>query len=109
MVEDQLTYDQTSQKLRSILVDILHSDKVYYNPNESVRMSYPCIRFNLNGIRKDSADDGAYMKHRTYTIVLIHRDPDNLVVNDILDLPMCSFDRSYVVDNLYHFVFTKYI
>lgn len=109
MAIDQMTYDQTSQKLRLILVDILGSEQVYYNPAESIKMKYPCIRFVLNGIRKGSADDSAYTKHRNFTITLIHKDPDNLIVNDILDLPMCSLDRVYVTDNLYHYVFTKYI
>jgi hypothetical protein len=30
------------------------------------------------------------------------------MVDDILALPYCQFDRSYVSDNLNHFVFTLY-
>lgn len=107
--QDEILYDETSQKLRDKLVDILGSEYVYYNPPQSVKLHYPCIRFILNGIRKGSADDRGYLKHRNYTITLIHKDPDNLIVDDILDMPLCTFERSYIADNFYHFVFTKYI
>lgn len=109
METEPKTVADRRKELHMQLMDILGSRNVYYNPPETLKMSYPCIRYNLNGIRKGSADDGAYKKNRNYTIVLIHKDADNEVVDDILDLPMCSLDRTYVADNLHHFIFTKYI
>ena len=95
--------------LHNKLISILGNNNVYFNPPESLKMNYPCIRYHLNGIRKDSADDKSYMRHKSYTITLIHKNPENKILDEILDLDMCSFDRSYVSDNLYHFVFTKFI
>lgn len=95
--------------LHNKLVDILGSRNVYFNPPESLKMNYPCIRYSLGGIRKDSADDSSYMKHPYYTIVLIHKDPDNKIVDKILDMEKCTLDRPYVSDNLYHYTFTKYL
>lgn len=95
--------------LHNKLIDILGNKNVYFNPPESLKMSYPCIRYSLNGIRKDSADDTMYIAKKSYSIILIHKDPDNTIVDDMLKLELCSFDRSYVSNNLYHFIFTKYI
>lgn len=95
--------------LHNQLIDILGNKNVYFNPPETLKMNYPCIRYSLNGIRKDSADNVTYLKRKSYTIILIHKDPDNKIVDDILDMELCSFERSYVSNNLYHFMFTKFL
>ena len=41
-------------------------------------------------------------------IIVIDKKPDNEVINKLLELPYCSYDRQYVADNLYHDVFTLY-
>lgn len=94
--------------LQETLEKILESDQVYFQSPENLRMRYPAIIYSLDDIYKNSADDVAYKKVKAYQILLIYTDPDTDLLDKIISLPMCSFDRSYKADNLYHAVFTIY-
>ena len=94
--------------LHTILEGILGSHNVYFQPPSSVRMQYPAINYSRKDIEKRSADDCAYRKLPSYEVILIDKNPDNQLIEKILDLPYCSFDRHYESDNLNHDVFTLY-
>lgn len=94
--------------LHTNLMNILGSNKVYYQPPESIRLEYPCILYELDDIPTSKANNKNYLKDKRYSITLIHKDPENGVVDRLLELPLISFDRSYQADNLHHFVFTLY-
>lgn len=94
--------------LQEVLEQIPGINKVYFNPPESVKMKYPCIRYSLKDIDIKRADDTAYTKTRCYDLVLICEDPNNEFIDYILSLQACSFDRHYKADNLNHYVFTLY-
>lgn len=91
--------------LHGIFKEILGSEFVYFQPPESVTMSYPCILYELGGIDKKNADDGAYLKTKQYTVTIIDEDPDSGLIDQMLELPKCSFNRFYKADNLNHWVF----
>lgn len=95
-------------ELHEILCDILGSRNVYFQPPESVRMKYPAIRYSLNDIDNNHANDGVYIQSTRYQIIVMDKNPDSLIADDISKLPRCSFDRHYVSDNLSHYVFTIY-
>lgn len=88
--------------------DILGSKYVYYQPPESIKLQYPCIIYALSDIHTRNADDMHYTIHKSYTVTVISRDPDNTIAESILSYPRTRFDRRYVVDNLYHDVLTIY-
>lgn len=93
--------------LHEELCAILESTNVYYNPPASVNMKYPCIKYSLSGIDHKRANDRIYKNTNRYEIIAIDRDVESGIPAKILDhFPMCRFDRQYVADNLYHFVFT---
>lgn len=95
--------------LHEELCEILGSKSVYYNPPESVRMSYDAIRYSLAGKDLRRANNGVYQITNQYDGVVITRDPDSEVPDSILrHFSMCSFGKPYVADNLYHFPFTLY-
>ena len=73
--------------LQEVLEHIPGVSKAYLNPPESVKMTYPCIRYSLKDIDTKHANDLAYSKKRCYELVLIHEDPNNTVVDEILSLP----------------------
>ncbi len=98
----------TRLELHELLCNKLGSRQVYFQPPESIRMKYPAIVYELNRIDNVHANDTKYLNHRNYTVKYISRDPDNSVIDDILELPYSSFDRRYIVDNLYHDCFTIY-
>lgn len=87
---------------------ILGSRNVYFQPPESVRMSYPAIVYSLKTIKKDFANNLSYIVSPGYEATLIDKDPDSKYVEDILTLPYCSFDRFFTSDNLNHWTFTLF-
>lgn len=94
--------------LQEKLEELLGSSNVYYQPPASVKMEYPAIRYSRKNIYKKSADNAAYKLTNCYEIIVIDRKPDNKVIEKLLALPMCSYDRSYKADNLNHDVLTLY-
>ena len=98
----------TQQVLQKILEEMLSSRNVYYQPPESIKMGYPAIRYSLSNINSMYADNRAYNHLRCYEIIVISKTVDNPVIDKILSLPYCSYNRHYVSDNLYHDVLTLY-
>ena len=104
---DRLELDKTLARI----IAITESDgdrHTYYNPPSSVRMRYPAIRYSLNGINTNYANDGAYRTVPSYSVILIDEDPDTRYLEKILDIPYCRFNRFYRADNLNHWEFTIY-
>lgn len=95
-------------ELQAKLERILGSRNVYYQPPESVKINYPAIVYSRDDIDTRYADDKAYTHTKRYEIIVIDRKPDNEVIDRILELPLCSFDRHYTSDNLHHDVLTLY-
>lgn len=95
-------------ELSTMLRDLLGSDNVYYNPPESKKMEYDAIRYSKKNIRSRFANDAAYFLLNCYEIIVISRKADPEVVDKLLKLPYCSFDRYYAANNLHHNVLTLY-
>ena len=95
--------------LQTTLQDILGSKNVYYDPPESLKISYPAIIYSKSGLTNKKADDTNYRTNTTYEITVIDKRPDNPVIKKLLELPYCSYDRHFVSDNLHHDTLTIYI
>lgn len=98
----------TRLELQSKLEELLGFKHVYYQPPESIKMEYPAIKYSKSNIQTRSADDRTYSKMTRYEIIVIDRKPDNPVIDELLKLPYCSYDRSYKAENLNHDVLTLY-
>lgn len=96
--------------LQHLLEDIMYCDdgEVYFQPPEKFRIKYPCIIYKLRDYDPVYADNKAYLLHKRYQMLLIHRDPDNKIKDKLARLPMCTFERFYTADNLNHYVFNIY-
>lgn len=95
-------------ELQTLLEKLIGSRNVYYQPPESIKMVYPAIRYTKTKIDSKHADDIKYSKMRCYEIIVIDSNPDNKVIDEILELPYSNFDRHYKADNLNHDVITLY-
>ena len=72
-------------------------------------MSYDAIRYSLGGKDLKRANNKIYQSVNQYDGVLITRNPETTLPDEILiHFEMCSFGRPYVADNLYHYPFTLY-
>lgn len=94
--------------LHEVLCDALGSRNVYFQPPASVKMNYPAIVYGLEDIRNTYANDGVYLSHRSYSVIVIDKDPDSPIVGRVAALPTCRFNRHYEKDNLNHDVFTLF-
>lgn len=94
--------------LQTKLEELLGNRNVYYQPPETVSMSYPAIRYSKSKPDTKHANDSVYMKTNCYEVIVISRKSDEPVIGKIEELPMCEWDRHYVFDNLHHDVLTLY-
>ena len=100
--------EQRRLELHDILSSIEGVKKAYYQPPESMRMTYPCIRYERSNGLTTFANNYPYQFTMRYTVTVIDTDPDSKIVEEVAKLQMCTFDRAYSSDNLYHSVFTLY-
>lgn len=94
--------------LQNLLETILGSRQVYFQPPESVTMSYPAIKYSRTKIDTKYANDSSYIQKTRYELIVIDRKPNNPVIEELMKLPYCSYDRGYKSNNLNHDVLTLY-
>jgi hypothetical protein len=95
----------TRLELQSILEAILGSNHVYFQPPESLKLTYPCIVYKLDDINTTFADNRPYSQNRRYSVTLIDKNPDSPIVEKLASVPKCSFNRAFPADNLNHYTF----
>ena len=101
-------------ELHDEFIDILGTrgqkiSRVYYQAPESPKMEYPCIKYSLTGVNVKRANNGVYNTYNKYEVTVIDYGLDSDIWNKVLtNFQMCSFDRAYTADNLYHTVLTLY-
>lgn len=92
-------------KLRAVL----NKPNVYFQPPESIKLSYPAIVYQLSSIDHQYADNKTYVGKRRYQVTLISKNPDDELVDKIINsFELCKFDRFYTANNMNHFVFILY-
>ena len=89
-------------ELQSKLEELLGSRNVYYQPPENFKINYPAIIYSKSDIDSTHANNINYVNFTLYQIIVVDSKPDNEVIKKILELPLSSYDRFYVSDNLNH-------
>ena len=79
--------------------------RAYFQPPETIKMKYPAIVYALDDIENAFADDGVYLSHKKYSVTVIDKNPDSLLIDTMAKLPTCRFNRHYKSENLNHYVF----
>lgn len=92
-------------ELQAILIDILETNHVYFQPPPSVQMVYPCIVYNRDYELTNYADDKPYKRRKRYQVTVIDRNPDSEIPDKIAALPLCVYERFFTADNLNHDVY----
>lgn len=95
-------------ELQAELVKLLGSKNVYYQPPQSVRMSYPCIVYELDKYHDTHANNSLYTHKSRYQVTIIDRNPDSEIPLELAKFPYTSLSSTYAVDGLNHFVFSLY-
>lgn len=95
-------------QLHFILVDLLGSSNVYFQPPSTIKMDYPCIVYKLADIDTRYANNKLYTRHKKYKVSIIDKNPDSVIPDKLSKLPLCKFDTAYTMDNLNHYVYNLY-
>lgn len=95
-------------ELQTLLEGLLGSRNVYFQPPESVKLSYPCIIYGLSKFRSKKANNSKYLIDKEYDVTIIDKNPDSALPDKLYELEYCNFDRDYKADNLNHWVFSLY-
>lgn len=99
----------TSLELHGILVNLLGSNNVYFQPPESLKLSYPCIIYSKSSINSFNADNKNYILNTSYQITYIYRDPDDTFSKELLNyFSKISFERHFCLNNLNHDILKLY-
>lgn len=96
-------------ELHQKLVGLIGNDNVYFQPPASVKMSYPCVVYNVGTGNAKYANDSLYNYTHRYDVTFIYKKPNLEIIEQVLStLPKSSMSRSYCVENLNHYVFSVY-
>lgn len=97
--------DEFDRKLRRVL----GSNNTYFQPPESVRMSYPCFVYEISKDSELHADDTNYIVRDGYDVTAITKDPDVTYKKELKAVfPYCEWVRSFKSDNLNHSIYKIY-
>lgn len=91
--------------LRSIVGDGV---SLYFQPPESLKLTYPAIVYFYSVINNVHADNKVYKQFVGYDVTVIDKTPNSTIAEQISLLPKCRFNRTYIANNLHHFSFTIY-
>lgn len=92
-------------ELQSLLRDVLGSSQVYFQKPSNTQMLYPAIVYKYDYASTRFGNNLPYSITKRYEITVMDRNPDSDIPDKIAKLPMCVFDRFFVVDGLNHFVY----
>lgn len=93
-------------QLQAILKGIVGAEnKVYFQPPNNLKLTFPCIVYEIGFGETEFADNAPYRHVPRYKVTVIDPDPDGDIKEKVVMLPMCSFDRHMVVDNLNHDIY----
>lgn len=94
--------------LHAELINILGSNHVYFQPPESIKMTYPAIVYERYDIPTLDADNEKYLRNCKYRVTVIDKDPDSVVVDRLSKFRFAKFNRHFAADGLNHDVFLVY-
>lgn len=98
----------TRMELQALLVSLLGTPNVYFQPPASVQMNYPCIIYKRDDINISFADNNPYKHKKRYQVTVVDTNPDSELPDKVSMLPLCSYDRFYTADKLNHDVFNLF-
>lgn len=102
------TLDDRREEFHNVLSGILANGHVYYQPLETVKISYPAMIYNRLPFKLEHADNRLYLFTDKYEVTYISHVPDDEVIRALMELPKSVCVRDFVSDNLYHYVFNIY-
>ena len=98
--------DERRNKLHVIFEAL--APHVYFAPPPSLKLQYPCIKYDMNNLRTEYAANLPYRLKKRYMVTIIDEDPDSTIPGQVAILPYASFNHRFQADNLNHDVYELY-
>lgn len=95
-------------KLQTLLETLLGTRNVYFQPPENIKMKYPAIVYQRDNNWSEFASNLPYAHKKRYQVTVIDTNPDSSIPDKVRRLPLASFSRHFVADNLNHDVYNLY-
>lgn len=98
-------------ELQRTLEEIKGDNKVYFQPPESFKLTYPCIIYKLSNGNTAHADNLPYNFRRRYQLRYVTKNPDDALVDVLATnklLPSIVMVNSYQADNLNQYIYDLY-
>lgn len=95
-------------QLQAVLSGIPGVKKAYFQEPSADLMEYPCIVYHLDSRESIHADNTPYRHSKRYQVTVIDPSATSTIPDVVADLPLCSHDRRFQADKLYHDVFNLY-
>ena len=95
------------EELNEILVGLLGSRNVYFQPDQDIKMAYPAIVYEVDDQYAIFSNNSPYRRQDRYQLTLIDRDPD-VPVRYKIEAFNASFMRAAVIDGLSHRYYSLY-
>lgn len=99
----------TRVEFHRLLVKILGSNNVYFQPPSKQRIYYPAIIYSRAPYDPQYADNHAYILSDHYMVTHITKDPDSITPKALAQIPKSHQEQAYKSDELYHTVFSIYV
>lgn len=93
-------------QLQDLLEKTIGNTNVYLNPPSDI--SYPAIKYEPRKFDVKYACNAKYISKKCYSLTFISELPNDELVTKLFNLPLCSYDREYKRDDLYHTVLIIY-
>lgn len=101
--------EHTREEFRDKLREFIGSNNTYYRPPETVKMSYPCVVYDMDKPHILRANNRIYSFKNCYTVTFISTNTQWIDIETVLNaFEFSEFDRVYISDRLTHWVFRIY-
>ncbi len=95
-------------EFHEVLVELLGSEYVYFQPPPDRQMNYPCIVYARDNQSVKRGDNIAYNLRQRYQVTYIDRNPDGDLIKALAAFPLSAYNRHFVTSGLNHDVFSIY-
>lgn len=83
--------------------------RVFFQPPENVKLSYPCVLYWLDDYDQQFADDITYIGKVRYSLRYITKDPDDERILGVLSkFNHIKLNNFFTADNLNHYDYSLY-
>lgn len=95
-------------ELHELLLSLNPEAKAYFQEPENIHMQYPCFIYEVDQFDIKRANNQTYALTRRYQVTYVSTDVTNTQHEKVARLPMSSFSRYFVADQLHHYVYSLY-